>query len=109
MGIFARPSPESACGRPFRDWGRQYQEWFGEFIGLGTDSHLTLLHCFKQSRLHLCRSAVDFVGKYEVCEYWTFLSHELSVFLTVNHSSHYVGRQKVGSELDATELCIDKR
>ena len=27
MGIFARPSPESACGRPFRDWGRQYQEW----------------------------------------------------------------------------------
>ena len=27
MGIFARPSPESACGRPLRDWDPRYQEW----------------------------------------------------------------------------------
>ena len=43
--------------------GSHYQKQAVQFVGVVTDSDLSLLHRFKQSTLHFCRCAVDFIRK----------------------------------------------
>ena len=50
----------------------KHEKGIGQRMALATDRHLMLLHRFKQGTLHLCRSAVYFIGKDKVGEYWSF-------------------------------------
>ena len=84
------------------------EEWVGQREGMVADGDLVLLHGLEQCALHLCRSAVDFVGEHEVGEHRSLLHMEILVFLRVDHRSHHIGRQEVGSELNAAVLCIDE-
>ena len=87
----------------------QHQERLRKFVSLCGDGHLTLLHSFKQSTLHLGRSTVNLISQDEVSEDRTLLSLELTILLRINHCTDDIGRQQVRSELNAAELSINQR
>ena len=85
-----------------------YEERLGQGECLLADCYLMLLHCLKQRTLHLGRSTVNLICQYEVGKYRTFLHMERLVLLRVHQSTHNVGWQEVGSELDTAEVCVYK-
>ncbi len=66
-----------------------------------------LLHRLQQRRLHLGRGAVDLVGQNEVGEYGALAHRKILVLLRIDQRTQQVGRQQVGSELDAGEIGVD--
>ena len=87
----------------------EYKEGIVELESLLADGYLTLLHRLEQSTLHLGRSTVDLIGKDKVGKHRTALDLELLLRLAIDHCTHNVGGQEVGSELYAVILGIDKR
>ncbi len=88
--------------------GSHHKERLGKGIGIFTESHLMLLHCLEQGRLHFGRGAVDFVGKHEVGENRAFVNFELFVFLTIDKGTCNICRKQVRSELDAGEIRVHR-
>ena len=80
----------------------------GQGESLLANGHLMFLHRFEQGTLHLGRCTVDFVGQHEVGEYRTLLHLEVLSLLRVDHRTDDIGRQKVGSELDAAVLRVNQ-
>ena len=88
--------------------GRHDQERRLQLVAGVADGDLQFLHALKQRTLHFCRRTVDLICKHQVGEDGTFLCGELSTLLIVDHCSHNIGRKKIGSELDALEMCGDR-
>ncbi len=82
------------------------EERVGQGESLLADGHLMLLHCLKQSALHLGRSTVDLISQHEVGEDRTFLDLKVLVFLGIDHCTYHVGRQQIGCKLYPAEVSI---
>ena len=64
---------------------------------------ITTRRLVEQGRLHLGGGAVDLVGEQQLSEDGALAGHELAGALVVDEGADEVGRQQVGSELDALE------
>ena len=87
---------------------RHDEERLGQPVGLLADGDLPLLHRLEQRRLHLGRRAVDLVGEHEVGEDRAALGAELLRRGVVDGGPDDVRGQKVGRELDALELGVQR-
>ena len=66
---------------------------------ISPDSHLSFLHGFQQSALHLGGRSIDFVSEDEVREDRAFFDAELTRARMVDLGADHVGGQQVGCEL----------
>ncbi len=83
----------------------QYEEGFGQAIGLATDCDFVLLHRFQQSRLSLGWCAVDFVSQQQLREHRSALEDQFTMpssgrFLD-DIGARDVSRHEIWRELDA--------
>ena len=86
----------------------QYEEWVRQSKSFFTYSYLMLLHSFEKCGLNLCRSTIYLIGENEVGENRTFFYNKVLVFLTINHSTDYVGRQQIRGKLNTAKVGINK-
>src|SRR5205085_6021981 len=73
-------------------------------MGREIDRHLPLLHDLEQSRLRLCRGAVDLIDQHKIAEDRTPPKLEITRLQVEDRGSQYVRRHKIGGELDAGEI-----
>ena len=60
------------------------------------------LHSFQQSTLYFSRCTVDFISQHKVCKDRAFLYMERLILLGIDLCTDYIGRQQIGSKLNAT-------
>jgi hypothetical protein len=70
---------------------------------------LPLAHRLEQSRLHLRRRAIDFIGEQQVVEDRPALELEGALLRTVDFGAGEIGGQQVRRELDALPRAVDRR
>ena len=83
--------------------GREDHERRRELKSGSSDGHLSLLHGFEESRLHLGWSAINLVREEEMCKNRSFISVELRLRLIVYLSACEVSGEEVRRELDTGE------
>jgi len=86
---------------------RQHQEGLRQRARFAGQRHLSLLHRLQQRGLHLGRGAVDLVRQHEVAEDRSEVDRPLAGLGVIDLRAGQVGRQQVGSELDAPEGAAD--
>ena len=92
------------------DWilGGEHHERGVEGVGLSRDRDLAFLHRLEQRGLNLGRRAVDLVGEDDVGEDGAFVDLELTTALIEDRRADDVRGQQVRSELDATEVRMNR-
>src|SRR5271169_4608513 len=88
---------------------RGYNEkWLGKRESAAVDGDLRLVHGFEESGLCARRSAVDLVGENDVGEDRAVAELKFARLGIVDADAKNVGREKVGSKLDALKAAVER-
>jgi hypothetical protein len=76
-------------------------------VGDTVDCYLAFLHCFQQSRLCLCWSAIDFIRQEEVGEYRAWSKLKCTGRFLIDTDTSDVGWHEIRGELHAPEANVE--